>query len=57
MALQYQNLDKASNYSMAKKIYFQFIYNNLKDGDIFSKFLVSAYNLDLVDEKIRNAMK
>ena len=57
LALQYQNLDKTSNYSMAKKMYFQFIYNNLKDGDVFSKFLVGAYNLELVDQKIRDATK
>lgn len=57
LALQYQNLDKSSNYSMAKKMYFQFIYNNLKDGDVFSKFLVGAYNLELVDQKIRDATK
>ena len=42
---------------MAKKMYFQFIYNNLKDGDVFSKFLVGAYNLELVDQKIRDATK
>lgn len=57
LALQYQNLDKSSNYSTAKKMYFQFIYNNLKDGDLFSKFLIGAYNLDLVDEKIKKATK
>ena len=57
LAVQYQNLENSSNYSLAKKLYFKFVYNNLKDGDFVSRFLVGAYNLDLVDQKIQNAKK
>ena len=57
LALQYQNLDKTSDYSFAKTLYFRFVYNNLKDGDMVSKFLTRAYNLDLVDQKINDAKK
>ena len=54
MAVQYQNLDQVTNYSLAKKLYFKFVYNNLKDGDFVSRFLVKAYNLELVDKNIED---
>jgi len=52
LAMQYSNLDKSSNYSIAKKTYFSYVYKCLQNGDLFSKFISDTYNLDKIDKNL-----
>lgn len=52
LAMQYSNIDNNSNYSIAKKKYFEFMYKNLENGDLFSKLVAKSYNLDKVDQAL-----
>lgn len=57
LAMQYSRIDKNSNYSVAKKTYFSYMYNCLKDGDFFSKFIYNTYNLDKIDKNLDSNKK
>jgi hypothetical protein len=57
LAKQYSNINKTPKYEIARKAYFQFMFNNIKEGDFFSKFITNSYNLDKVDSALEKNKK
>jgi len=57
LAMQYANINKTPKYFTARKAYFDFMFNNIKEGDLFSKFITNTYNLDKVDAALEKNKK
>jgi hypothetical protein len=49
LANQYYKINKDSKYMAAKNAYFKFMFDNVKEGDLFSKFISNTYNLEKID--------
>jgi len=49
LAKQYAVIDKTPKYNIARKGYFSFMFSNIKEGDLFSKYISTTYNLDKIN--------